>query len=766
MQIADVTTQHVIEDLVDLNFGEDEPAPRLVFDEIGSQQAATAQALKLLVDAGVIHPDQILEETSRQQYGLPPADPSTATPPPAAPVAAPAEPVSTPSERPGSVAAAFGVDTHPGGEELKHYWLAGPGAAKWATWTELYDHLKSGKGLTDEQAKRIAAAWFHIRYGYWPGDHRNLTAAFNPAQLRDPDGEWGDGVPGRAAARLIGRLGSEDGLDLEVSHEPGGVVVRFPFPDDAGNQVDRAVLDHASVARLSAELGTAETAGKARRAELHAAIRRVDATAAGSPEHADALAAFWRVADQDVAEGSVPGAGGTSLHWRIAAGEDDVTLSAALKPAGAGPGWSFDGAVSDGAGGTYPLAAVGKLRTHLRKAGGGKVASSAADPDADPEADEWEEAIAALVAALAELGGVQASAFDEARHPRGPGGRFRSTVDKLKSAIQEHRAGNGKGDPFAGFDREQLRRAAKTQGITLGRGEDRDSIATKLLDHLDGPKPKAEPKPAEPKPEVKAPEVKTPVKRAPRKRAAPKQPAEPLPVEPADLGRGEVGQGRDRLSDVMASVRFYGDGNPYDWRQTVFGKYDVRDGVLTELVREQGFGLPELGSVDDAVQAGGVELFRGVTSNAYVTGAQQIAAMRDDPGFGYGNGIYGNGIYFSVEKRVAAAFAGQHPDYNAPDAGGATVRVSLRKGAKIVTLRKLEADRKKWLAAHRGEVPPAMEDWLYDNGRWAAMLGYDAIRIDGKEDGFQVFQPSGKTRQNKATQYIVLNRGAITMEAG
>jgi phage portal protein BeeE len=34
-----------------------------------------------------------------------------------------------------------GVDTHPGGEQLKHYWLHGEGAAKWSTWTELYHHL-------------------------------------------------------------------------------------------------------------------------------------------------------------------------------------------------------------------------------------------------------------------------------------------------------------------------------------------------------------------------------------------------------------------------------------------------------------------------------------------------------------------------------------------------------------------------------------------------------------------------------------------------
>ena len=48
-RLADVATQHVVEDLVDWNWGPDEPAPRLVFDEIGSRHASTAQAIKLLV---------------------------------------------------------------------------------------------------------------------------------------------------------------------------------------------------------------------------------------------------------------------------------------------------------------------------------------------------------------------------------------------------------------------------------------------------------------------------------------------------------------------------------------------------------------------------------------------------------------------------------------------------------------------------------------------------------------------------------------------
>lgn len=74
--LADTATMHIVEDWVDLNFGPDEPAPRIVFDEIGSQKQATAQALKMLVDAGILFPDRVLEEAVRQEHGLP----SKATP--------------------------------------------------------------------------------------------------------------------------------------------------------------------------------------------------------------------------------------------------------------------------------------------------------------------------------------------------------------------------------------------------------------------------------------------------------------------------------------------------------------------------------------------------------------------------------------------------------------------------------------------------------------------------------------------------------------
>ncbi|MGB6179723.1 MAG: hypothetical protein WBF79_00610 [Rhodococcus sp. (in: high G+C Gram-positive bacteria)] len=82
--ICEVANQHIIEDLVDWNWPGAQ-APLLVFDEIGSQQQAVAEALKLLVDAGILFPDRALEEFIREKHGLPGKDTT-----PRAPAAAPA----------------------------------------------------------------------------------------------------------------------------------------------------------------------------------------------------------------------------------------------------------------------------------------------------------------------------------------------------------------------------------------------------------------------------------------------------------------------------------------------------------------------------------------------------------------------------------------------------------------------------------------------------------------------------------------------------
>jgi hypothetical protein len=75
--IREITQAHVVEDIVDRNWGPDEPVPTLAFDEIGSRQDATAAALQLLVNAKLLRPDDALERYLRQAAGLPAPDPES-----------------------------------------------------------------------------------------------------------------------------------------------------------------------------------------------------------------------------------------------------------------------------------------------------------------------------------------------------------------------------------------------------------------------------------------------------------------------------------------------------------------------------------------------------------------------------------------------------------------------------------------------------------------------------------------------------------------
>lgn len=75
--IRNVTQQHVVEDLVDVNWGPQERAPKLTVARIGEDQAATAEALKLLVESGIVQPDERLESWARARYRMPVKDEST-----------------------------------------------------------------------------------------------------------------------------------------------------------------------------------------------------------------------------------------------------------------------------------------------------------------------------------------------------------------------------------------------------------------------------------------------------------------------------------------------------------------------------------------------------------------------------------------------------------------------------------------------------------------------------------------------------------------
>lgn len=73
------------------------------------------------------------------------------------------------------------ADLHPGDGDawrLKKYWILGKGRARWNTWTELYHHLL--KYMPPPKAKRTAASWFHLRYGFWPGADLNRVRQGKP----------------------------------------------------------------------------------------------------------------------------------------------------------------------------------------------------------------------------------------------------------------------------------------------------------------------------------------------------------------------------------------------------------------------------------------------------------------------------------------------------------------------------------------------------------------------------------------------------------
>ncbi len=69
--IAETMQQHVIEDLVDLNWGSTEPAPRIVPADIGETPSLTAEAIRSLIDCGALSADPALEAHLRSKYGLP-----------------------------------------------------------------------------------------------------------------------------------------------------------------------------------------------------------------------------------------------------------------------------------------------------------------------------------------------------------------------------------------------------------------------------------------------------------------------------------------------------------------------------------------------------------------------------------------------------------------------------------------------------------------------------------------------------------------------
>jgi len=76
-KIAETVTEHVIRDLVELNFGEGTPYPVLSPGNLAANEGITAEDLAAFVNAGVISVDEKLEDYIRASHGLPVSDPGS-----------------------------------------------------------------------------------------------------------------------------------------------------------------------------------------------------------------------------------------------------------------------------------------------------------------------------------------------------------------------------------------------------------------------------------------------------------------------------------------------------------------------------------------------------------------------------------------------------------------------------------------------------------------------------------------------------------------
>lgn len=128
-------------------------------------------------------------------------------------------------------------------------------------------------------------------------------------------------------------------------------------------------------------------------------------------------------------------------------------------------------------------------------------------------------------------------------------------------------------------------------------------------------------------------------------------------------------------------------------------------------------------------ESGAAVCYRGVRYAGSMSGSNMIYQMAYDKQKNYfGNGIYGDGLYFSTDRSVADSYS---------DGSGAVAKCAIRPDAKVVEFQS-------------ADIEDARRKYGTSDYSIAAMCsGYDAIKVhvSGSED-----------------YYVVLNRAAMVME--
>jgi hypothetical protein len=490
--IADTATRQIAAKLVEWNWGPDERVPRVVVSGVGSRREVTAESLQLLLSSGALSADPGLEEWVRREYRLP--------------------------ERQETAPARTATDGFPGQPTPT---------------TDTAGGLGGGEAPNDSGLDVAAAT---------PADIDTATRQIQDDYERAAD----DTVSAwqQAAAPLAAAIAAATAAEVA-----GGMLVGL-----AGLAVPPPLVDNMADVVAAAMTGLAERT--ARTAAAHLAVFDVDPTlpdgvverldraaqtvtdviVAGYTTTAARAALTTPGGDPEAVEATVrerlsevstarTGMVAANLRTGLTAAQSEALASVYEQlPAGTGfvasevndksrcqPCGQVDGrtyASLAAARTDYPT--IFRYRGCLGRDRCRGLIWPTVRPDQVRAAEADDERAGQLAGAVGWLASVAAARWNPADHPRNPAGtpgagRFRSIADRISDAVSR-----GAADPFAGFDREQMRRTAKKLGVTVPRGASRDEIGKRLRGHI-----RPDTKPAPPTPRGKAAPSK-PTRRRPQ----------------------------------------------------------------------------------------------------------------------------------------------------------------------------------------------------------------------------------------------------------
>ena len=181
--IGEVGMPGLAKSLVEYNWGEGEPVPRIIAKDVGDRHEVTDTAISSMLTAGALTYDPNLEAYLREAWGLPERDAKFPLPPPKPPKGAPGA---------APVPAGGGSTPSPASQQ------PGPPGSQ----APAKEAPASGKTPAAPSPQKPAQASFRLR----PAGSGLLVepqAAFHPDQPRDWHGRWGTGASAAEVFRSV-----------------------------------------------------------------------------------------------------------------------------------------------------------------------------------------------------------------------------------------------------------------------------------------------------------------------------------------------------------------------------------------------------------------------------------------------------------------------------------------------------------------------------------------------------------------------------------